>query len=97
MIDALSDELRLLVRDTLQPAHVSYVVTSRHTTERKRRARVGSLAQRLIRPVGGSSAHARYPVGVPIEGDLDRSVPGELLDALWVHAASKQNREAGMP
>jgi hypothetical protein len=36
-------------------------------------------------------------VGVPIEGELDRGVSGEMLDVLRVRATSKQDRQAGMP
>ncbi len=34
---------------------------------------------------------------VPIEGELDRGVLGEMLDVLGVRASRKQDRQTGMP
>ena len=34
---------------------------------------------------------------VSVKGELDRGMPGEMLDVLRVRATSKQDREAAMP
>jgi hypothetical protein len=35
-------------------------------------------------------------MAVAVQGKLDRGVPGEVLDVLWVRAASEQDCEAAM-
>jgi hypothetical protein len=59
-----------------------FVAAPRATTDRKRRDRLGRLAQRLIYPFCGSPSHRGYPVGVAVEGKLDAGVPSEVLDVL---------------
>ncbi len=36
-------------------------------------------------------------MAVAVEGELDRGVPGEMLDVLRVRSSRKQDREADMP
>ena len=55
------------------------------------------LAQRLVHPFCGSSAHRGYPVRVAVKGELNAGVPEEVLNVLRVRATREQQGSARMP
>jgi hypothetical protein len=73
------------------------VATPRATTESKRRARVGLLTQRFLHRARGVRAHARYPVGVAVEGKLYAGVAEQVLNVFRECPSPEQYGEAAMP
>jgi hypothetical protein len=97
VIDALSNELPSLVRDTMQPAHISLWLRPDLPLRGSGETRVGRLAQCFVHPVDSVPAHRIHPVGVAVEGELVAGVPGEVLDIRQVCPSPEQYGEAAMP
>jgi hypothetical protein len=55
------------------------------------------FAECLVHPVGGSTAHARYPVRVAVEGHCYRGVPQKMLYEFRVDAAPQKEGGAHVP
>ncbi len=89
-LEALNNELVGVVRDNAASARLA-LAAPRPTTEGKRRARVGPLAQRLVHPVGGVPPHRGHPMAVVVEGQLDTGVPGEVLNVPEMDALAERN------
>jgi hypothetical protein len=80
-IQQVADELR---DDAASPRLA--VATPRPTTESKRRARAGLLAQCLVYPFSGVAAHARHPVRVAVKSNGYAGVPQKMLNQRRMNA-----------